>query len=72
MLPGCSFFPLFTKYLQPRIGIHHINAPVHAMLIIIRALFFVLRLKYRSGDVIDQYRSKDNINRLNIDAVDAV
>ena len=51
---------------------HHINAPVHAMLIIIRALFFVRRLKYRSGDVMDQYRSKDSMNKLNIDAVEAV
>jgi hypothetical protein len=51
---------------------HHTTAPVQAIPIILNALFLVLFLKYRKGEVMDQYRSKDRMNRLNIDAVEAV
>ena len=48
------------------------EAPIQAIVIITSARFFVRFLKYLNGEVIDQYRSKDRMNRLKIDAVEAV
>ena len=50
----------------------HIDAPVHARAIIRKALLLVLLLRYLRGDVMDQYLSKDNMNKLNMEAVEAV
>jgi hypothetical protein len=46
--------------------------PAHTSPIMIRALFLVRRLKYRNGEVMDQYRSMLRMNRFKIDAVEAV
>jgi hypothetical protein len=46
--------------------------PAHTSPIMMSALFLVRRLKYRNGDVMDQYRSTLRMNRFRIDAVDAV
>ena len=48
------------------------EAPNQANMIIMSARFLVLRRKYLRGDVIDQYRSSDKMDKLKIDAVDAV
>jgi len=51
---------------------NHIQAPNQAIIIIIKALFLVRLLRYLKGEVMDQYRSKDRMDRLKMEAVEAV
>lgn len=48
------------------------EAPIHAIIIMMSALFLVRLLRYLRGEVMDQYRSKDKMDKLKMDAVDAV
>lgn len=60
------------KNLQPRTGTNQEQAPIQAIPIMTRALFLVLRRRYLRGEVMDQYLSNDRMNRLKMEAVDAV
>ncbi len=51
---------------------NQVEAPHQAIIIMINARFFVLLLKYLNGEVIDQYRSRDKMLKLKIEAVEAV
>ena len=51
---------------------NHMEAPNQANMIIMRARFLVRRRRYLRGDVIDQYRSNDKMDKLKMEAVDAV
>ena len=72
MLPGSWLLPVLRIKFHPRTGMNHMEAPIQAIVIITRALFLVRRLRYRSGDVIDQYLSSDKMDKLKMEAVEAV
>ena len=64
--------PLLTNRCQPKIGMTQSNDKPQAKPMRNNARARVRLPRYCSGDVIDQYRSRLNVNKLNIDAVDAV
>ena len=53
-------------------GTIHMRALVQANAIMIRALFLVLCLRYLRGEVMDQYRSRERMKRLKMEALEAV